>query len=68
MWMQNDPQNKQLNMCEIAKYIQKQPTQYQRPPFFCENQRSAPNFENGVSEKNQYLGGLKEFFPQMFAL
>ena len=30
-------------------------------------QLSVCHFEKGVSEKNEYLGGLKEFLPQMFA-
>ena len=43
-------------------------TQYQFPPLSAGGQLSAPHFEKGGSEKNERLGGLKEFLPLIFAL
>ena len=54
-------------MCEI--YWETAKTSPTAPPTFCGEQRSVPNFKKeGVSEKNECLGGLKEFLPQIFAL
>ena len=41
-----------------VKYIEQKPTQNQPPPIL-RGQRSIPNFEKGVSEKNESLGGFK---------
>ena len=41
-------------------------SQYQ-PPFFDGGQLLVPNFENEESEKNECLGGFKEFLPWIFA-
>ena len=37
------------------------------PPFFDGGQLLVPNFENEESEKNECLGGFKEFLPWTFA-
>ena len=52
-----------FNMCEI--YYQTTKT-ISSPPSFCGEQCSVSNFEKGGSEKNECLGRLKEFLPQIF--
>ena len=42
-------------------------TQYHLPLSAGGGGLSAPNFEKGESEKNESLGGLKEFLPWTFA-
>ena len=70
LWMKNEPYNRQLNICEI--YWETANTSPSAPPTFCGEQHSVPNFEKmgeggGKSEKNECLGRLKEFLPQIFA-
>ena len=55
-------------MCEINWETAN--TSPSAPPTFYGGERSVPNFENGEeggSEKNEYLGGLKKFLPQILA-
>ena len=53
-----------IGSVRCVKYIEKQSTQYQP---LCGWQCSVPNFEKRGSEKDESLGELKEFIPQIFA-
>ena len=65
----NDLHNLKILICECkmifkigslrrVKYIEQKPTQNQPSPIL-RGQSSIPNFEKGVSETNESLGGFK---------
>ena len=73
----NDLHNLKILLCECKMSFECEiywETAYpaSAPPPLCGEQHSAPNFElggvGGGAEKNNCLGGFKEFFPQINAL